>query len=64
VPFHGRLSGGRLGREGGKGEGCVCVGGGLGLLGREEEREGGRERGSTCNLSAPEFAGDALDAGG
>jgi hypothetical protein len=38
----------------------VCVRGG----GREGEIEGERERGSTCNLSVPEFAGDALDANG
>jgi hypothetical protein len=40
----------------------VCGGGGLG---REGGREGGRERerGSTCKLLAPEFDGDALDAG-
>ncbi len=43
---------------------CVCVSGGGRGEGREGEREGERERGSTCNLSAPEFAGDALDADG
>jgi hypothetical protein len=51
----------RTARKGGR-EGervCVVVGGGLG-----REREGERERGSTCNLSVPELTGDALDADG
>jgi hypothetical protein len=60
--FHDRLSGGRLGRDGGIGRGGVLWGGRLGREGgREGERD--RERKSTCKLSAPEFDGDALDAG-
>jgi hypothetical protein len=47
--------------EGGREEGgCVCVGGGV----RDWEREGEKERGSTCNLSEPKFACNALDADG